>query len=164
MYKASVHLDQTRIKPQRTASYKNLIPRWILRVFATGLIVAIIGGSFLPGKEKHRLGTQQLPRTGKSTLSGKHRLYHFLSFGLAALTLLLLARGTREEIRNACLIFALGCLIEVTQSLIPKRQALEWWDIRDDLYAISGMFILIQISNQFTHMSEDVELSPSLPE
>jgi hypothetical protein len=76
-------------------------------------------------------------------------VYHFVSFGLTALVLLLLARGVRDEMKKAAWVFALGCLIESTQCLISSKHVMEWWDVRDDLYAVGGMFIVIQFANHF---------------
>jgi hypothetical protein len=144
-----MHFKEGSISRRRLYSYKELIPKKILRVLAAILIAAIIVGSFLPGKEKVWIGTQQSKRAGSksSSISKKHRLYHFGSFGFAALTLLLLARGVREEIKHAVFIFILGCLIEIIQCLSSRRHILEWWDIRDDLYAIVAIFCLIQLAN-----------------
>ena len=44
-------------------------------------------------------------------------------------------------------IFGLGCAIEVAQYLLGFSKVLEWWDGRDDFYAVAAVFVLIQAAN-----------------
>ena len=126
--------------------YKRLIPRRILLVLATLLVVGTVVGSFLPGNAKERLGTQPTQRSSAHGDWG-HRAYHFATFGSTALAILLLMYGFRAEVEGGLSVFALGCGIEVTQYALGYSKVLEWWDVRDDFYAVAVVFVLIQVAN-----------------
>ena len=111
------------------------------------LIIGTLIGSFLPGPTKARLGTHPYAPTDNHVQVG-HRLCHFAAFGSIALVYSLLASGIRGEVKVALSTFALGCLIESTQNLIGFSDVFEWWDVRDNFYAVAGVFVLMQIANR----------------
>lgn len=76
-----------------------------------------------------------------------HRAYHFATFGTTALATLLLTYGFRAEVKGGLAIFGLGCAIEVTQYAVGFSKVLEWWDVRDDSYAVTAVFLLVQVAN-----------------
>ena len=115
-------------------------------VVATILVIGTVVGSFLPGSAKERLGTQPVQRTGAHA-DWQHRAYHFATFGTTALAVLLLMYGVRAEVKGAVAIFGLGCAIEVTQYALGFSRVLEWWDVRDDFYAVATVFVLVQVAN-----------------
>jgi hypothetical protein len=127
-------------------SYKRRIPRSKLRVLSIVLIACTILGSFLPGEWKLLLGTEPFdPNTG--IVGSMHRLFHFATFGTTALSLLLLGRNLLEEVNAVAFTAALGLGIEVTQHLIGFSLVLEWWDVRDDFFAITAAFLAVQMAN-----------------
>jgi hypothetical protein len=126
--------------------YKRVIPRHFLMVAGLVLVIGTLIGSFLPGSAKGRIGTHPYePRNGQ--VHREHRWYHFATFGSIALIYLLLAKGIRQEVRAALSVFALGCSIEGTQRWTGFSEVMEWWDVRDDLYAVLSAFILVQVAN-----------------
>lgn len=126
--------------------YKRIIPRRILLVLATVLVIGTVVGSFLPGSTKERLGTQPTQQSSAHSDWG-HRAYHFATFGTTALAILLLMYGIRAEVKGGLAIFGLGCAIEVTQYALGFSKVLEWWDVRDDFYAVAAVFLLVQVAN-----------------
>jgi hypothetical protein len=112
-------------------------------------VIGTIIGSFLPGSEKVRLGTQPF-RAVPHHIAFQHRMAHFAAFGSLALVMLLLAIDFRDEVKGAASVFALGCVIESTQYFIGFSDSLEWWDVRDDLYAAAAAFIFVQLANVVT--------------
>ncbi len=116
-------------------------------MLANLLLLSLIVGSFLPSKQKLMIGAQHHGRVETRAVDPIHRLYHFASFGLTAAAFLLLATSTKSEAVTATLIFGLGCLIETTQCLLAKPHLLEWWDIRDDFYAVAAAFALTEVAN-----------------
>lgn len=127
-------------------SYKQVIPRRVLIVLATVLVMGTVVGSFLPGSAKERIGTQPRQQSGAHSEWG-HRTYHFATFGATALAILLLMYGIRAEVKGGLAIFGLGCAIEVTQYALGLSKVLEWWDVRDDFYAVATVFVLVQMAN-----------------
>jgi hypothetical protein len=135
----------------QTPRYKQALPRRFLSVLGYLLVVTIVIGSFLPGRTKKLLGTEPYsPVNGHTNV--QHRLFHFGSFGATALVFLLLANDRRGEVRAAALVFLLGCIIEPVQWLTGLSAVFEWWDVRDDLYAVAGAFLLIQLMNTLAHV------------
>ena len=76
---------------------------------------------------------------------GFHRGVHWLAFAGATLLLLAVSRNRRQEIRSAIAVFLLGLSLEFLQHLI-YRNAMEWWDVRDDTLAILAAFALYQLT------------------
>jgi hypothetical protein len=114
---------------------------WIAAVWISCLIV----GSLLPYRTKLALGTRPAhaanPRAPVVTL--KHRAIHWLSFGGAALLLLLLARNRHQEIAAVAATIALGCFIEFAQHVM-YRNDIEWWDMRHDTYGALAALVLLR--------------------
>jgi len=137
---------QTVQNPRKAPRYKRMIPRRILFVLATVLVMGTVVGSFLPGSAKERLGTQPVQQTSAHA-DWQHRAYHFATFGTTTLTILLLMYGFRAEVKGGIAIFALGCAIEATQYALGFSKVLEWWDVRDDFYAVATAFVLVQAAN-----------------
>jgi hypothetical protein len=131
---------------QQVPRYKRIIPRRILVVLASILVIGTVAGSFLPGSTKERLGTQPTQQSSAHSDWG-HRAYHFATFGTTALAILLLMSGFRAEVKGGLSVFALGCAIEVTQYALGFSTVLEWWDVRDDFYAVAAVFVLVQAAN-----------------
>jgi hypothetical protein len=154
-----VHIKQRASGWTGIPVFKRFMPRKILRWAANLLLAGLIVGSFLPSKEKVRLGTQHHRKGQSASVDAKHRLYHLGSFGLTTLAFLLLARGIHSEIKCATWMMALGCLIESTQCLMAQPHLVEWWDIRDDFYAIAGTFLLVQIANAASRHTPAVSVS-----
>jgi hypothetical protein len=126
--------------------YKDFLPRRFLKLLAAFLIVATSVGSFLPRPVKSTLGTDPINPT--STHIGiAHRIYHFSTFGSIAFTLLLLASGTLEEIQAVLFASTLAWVIEITQRLADPFGVFEWWDVRDDLWAITLATFSIALIN-----------------
>ena len=73
---------------------------------------------------------------------GLHREIHWLAFAVATFLLLLLCRNRRQEIESAIGVFVLGLSLEYLQHLI-YRNPMEWWDVRDDSFAIFAAFALL---------------------
>lgn len=119
-------------------------------ILAIVLVTGTIVGSFLPGPVKVQLHTQPSHPSFAAHVSTAHRAYHFATFGLIALVLALLGRDVRQEVNAALFASALGCAIEITQSMIGFASIFEWWDVRDDLYAATGAFLVVQIANFFS--------------
>lgn len=141
----SLHLnDNTRL-----GTYKTILSRRVLKLLAAFLILSAIAGSFLPGEIKVLLGTEPYdPTTGYVGVA--HRVYHFATFGSTALVLMMLAQTLWEEAVAAAFAFGLGLLIETVQHVIGFSLVFEWWDVRDDLYAVTIAFVLTQGLNLLT--------------
>ena len=131
--------------------YKQVIPREVLFWLGILLIAGTTIGSFLPGIMKLWLGTHPY-EPGQAHVETAHRIYHFATFGCIALVYLLLAEGILAEAKVSLLVFAMGFIIECAQRLTGLAALLEWWDIRDDLYAVLGVFVLIQTANKWLPM------------
>jgi hypothetical protein len=130
-------------------SYKRVIPRGWLQTASVVLVLATIVGSFLPSSDKLLLGTEPFdPRQHLATHVGMlHRSYHLAAFALIAGAPLLLARNLKDEFKALLFVIGLGCAIETAQHLIGFSLVFEWWDLRDDVYAATGAFTLVQIAN-----------------
>lgn len=144
-------IQQPRVRP-----YKRVVSRHSLLVIGTILIIGTLIGSFLPGPTKARLGIHPYAPTDNHVQMG-HRLCHFAAFGSIALVYSLLASGIRGEVKVGLSVFALGCLIESTQNLIGLSDVFEWWDVRDNLYAVAGVFVFVQIANRICSRATESE-------
>jgi hypothetical protein len=107
------------------------------------IVLLVLVGSFLPLDQKVRLGTKPAHRRG-TIVSPQHRIFHFGSFGFATIAFVTFALGKRRRMTAAVIVGLSGLLIESAQALISKR-AIEWWDVRDDCYAVIGGFLLFQM-------------------
>lgn len=128
------------------STYKQIVPRPLLQILANVCLIMLIIGSFLPSKAKVWIGTQH-PGDLVGTVSMQHRLFHIAAFGLTTLGFLLLERSRKGEVILSMLMCVLGCAIESMQSLLSQFRFFEWWDIRDDFYAVVAAFALIQMAN-----------------
>jgi hypothetical protein len=127
------------------ACYKRFLPRRSLKGLATFFIIGTTIGSFLSNRVKSQFGTDPVP--AMSTQIGlAHRAYHFSCFGSIALTLLLLANTSQEEILALLFTAVLGGTIEITQYAAGMAAVFEWWDMRDDLWAITSTLGLIKFA------------------
>lgn len=81
----------------------------------------------------------------------RHRIVHWVSFGGLAFVLALLGRNTKQRVLASATAAGLGVVIEYLQCVIYLN-ALETWDIRDDLCAslvgLTGALCLIHISGR----------------
>jgi len=89
------------------------------------------------------VGSLQPARPG--LVVGLHRELHWLAFAGAAILLLALSRNRGEETRSAIAVFLLGLSLEYLQHLMYLRP-FEWWDVRDDAFAVFAAFTLYQFS------------------
>ncbi len=104
---------------------------WTLAVIAVSLMpidLRVVSGT----EPDHRV--QGVPVYIKPP---RHRLAHFVMFGVAAVMYLGLARRSREALWAAVGALALGIGIELAQVPIFGLRELEWWDIRDDAIGVA---------------------------
>jgi hypothetical protein len=142
-------------------TYKTILSQRVLKLLAGVLILSTIIGSFLPGEIKMLLGTQAYDPMLEDialaqhlhpmkAISLAHRGYHFATFGSTTFVLMMLAQTLWGETAAVAFTFGLGLLIEIVQRLIGFSSVFEWWDVRDDLYAVTIAFVLTQGLNRFT--------------
>ena len=74
-----------------------------------------------------------------------HREIHWLAFGGAACLLLLGSRNRRQEIRSVIATCLLGLSLEYLQHL-TYRIPVEWYDVRDDAFAILAALALYRLA------------------
>lgn len=117
--------------------------RPMLRRIAPFWVMGVVIGSFLPGSWKRDLGTH--PYTPLHAVSFQHRAVHFVTFGLTALLFLALAQGRRGRAKAVAGAILLGLAIEAGQYAVGLSAVLEWWDIRDDLFAIAGAAVVFGV-------------------
>ncbi|MBV9269355.1 MAG: hypothetical protein JO061_24515 [Acidobacteriaceae bacterium] len=135
--------------PGRVPRYKSLIPKRWLEMIAPVWILCLILGSFLPGPTKQRLGTLN-PEAHHHIIHviWRHRIAHLVAFGSTALLLMMLADTRRGEFSAATSVFLLGLLIECVQPVVYGT-VFEYWDLRDDFYAVSAAFAGVQIARDY---------------
>ena len=117
--------------------------RPILRRIAPFWVCGLVIGSFLPGSWKRELGTQ--PYTPFHAVSFQHRVVHVATFGLTALLFLALAEGRRGQVKAVAGAVLLGLAIEAGQHAVGLSAVLEWWDLRDDFWAVAGAAVVFGI-------------------
>jgi hypothetical protein len=141
--------ERDTVERAHVPGWKLKFPRRVLRVVAPFWVIGLIVGSFLPGTLKDRLGTTAQPQSGHVVrqVALKHRMFHLASFGSTALILLVIAGNAREERKGAAFVLLLGCAIETLQCWQSNGVLFEWWDVRDDFYAVAAVFIMAQILN-----------------
>jgi hypothetical protein len=74
-----------------------------------------------------------------------HRELHWLAFAMAAFLLFALSRSRRQAICGAIAAFTFGLCLEFLQHLI-YRNPMEWWDVRDDAFAVLGAFAIYRLT------------------
>jgi hypothetical protein len=89
------------------------------------------------------VGSLQPARPG--AVVSVHREIHWLGFACPTFFLLLLSRNRRQEIRILIGVFLLGLSLEYLQHLF-YRNPMEWWDVRDDAFAILAAFALYRLA------------------
>jgi hypothetical protein len=124
------------------------MPRTHLIRIAPLWVLCLIAGSVLPGPAKAVLGTSAhlVMVNGdpqQATIQFRHRVYHFFSFGSTAFLLLLIARTRTQRLCVCLATIALGLAIEYAQHWISQAPV-EWWDVRDDAYAVFAVWLLGQ--------------------
>ena len=77
--------------------------------------------------------------------SFRHQILHVMVFGATGLLFLALARGRREEFNATAAVVALATAIEISQFLIYRLPAFEWWDVREDSIGAAIAVVLHQI-------------------
>jgi hypothetical protein len=113
----------------------------VVSLWFTGLFITAL----LPGEAKVRMGT--IPRTGPSHSSHvppAHRIAHFLGFGTSAALLILLAEDEFAPWRAGSPAFLAGLVIECVQAVIYQGY-FEWWDLRDDAYAVTAVVLTWEV-------------------
>ena len=73
-----------------------------------------------------------------------HRDIHFLGFGGPTFLLLLLSANLLGEIRVFLAMVFLGLSLECLQHLM-YHNVMEWWDVRDDIFAILAAWALYRV-------------------
>src|SRR4051812_17526476 len=107
-----------------------------LRWLAVLWIAGVIAGSVMPTRLKLAFGTTMESRPDYPPPNFSHRVYHFVSFGVAAMLLLLLATNLPQKLRASASVILLGVAIELTQHFILLNPYFEWWDVRDDTISV----------------------------
>ena len=97
-----------------------------IRLIAQVSLLLLVIGSLQPGRP--------------GPLHAIHREIHYAAFGGTTLLLLLLCRTRLEEVRVVVAACFLGLSLEYLQHLIYHNPA-EWWDVRDDAFAILAAFV-----------------------
>lgn len=121
-------------------------PRRVYALIAPIWIICLIVGSLLPYEAKVAMGTRPGYPVNPHlrVVSIQHRLFHWVSFGGTAVLLMLLARNRYQDVAAAAGTIALGCTIEYAQHAI-YRGVIEYWDMRDDTYAVLAAFAVLQV-------------------
>jgi hypothetical protein len=120
--------------------------RIALRWLATIWILALIGGSLMPGQAKLVLGTTTSRPVGDRPPNLEHRVVHCVGFGIAELLLLLLTTNRRQEVYRVIGVISLGFGLELTQHFILSGRYFEWWDLRDDAIGIFAALLIVDIT------------------
>jgi len=81
-------------------------------------------------------------------IAGLHRGIHLLAFGVGAFLLFSLSRTWRQQALSALATCSLGLLLEYLQHMI-YRNPMEWWDVRDDTFAVVLAFLVMHIALMF---------------
>ncbi len=110
--------------------------RTFIRRFAQVWFLLVVVGSLQPARPVMLVGLH-----GASL----HRHIHWLAFAGATSLLLLLSRNRRQEIQGVVATFLLGLSLEYLQHFI-YRNAMEWYDVRDDALAILAAFTLYRLA------------------
>ena len=108
-----------------------MLTRQALRLVAIVWIVCLIAVSLQPYR----------PAGESDTI--RHRVFHVLSFGAAALMLLALGTDAKRESIAGLSVLCLAVAIETSQFLLYKNP-FEWWDVRDDTIGILIAAVLIR--------------------
>lgn len=117
-----------------------MFSRHFLIRFSVLWIVLITVGSFLPTRAKVALGTTTDSRNAvtQHRVKAEHRLAHFGAFGIAALSLAVVAETLPQRVGALTGVLALALAIELLQKAM-NGGPIEYWDVRDDtLAAIAG--------------------------
>ena len=72
-----------------------------------------------------------------------HRAAHVFTFGVAALALLVVSDGRKQQWTAALGVFGLAVAIETAQHLMYKN-VFEWWDVRDDVIGVLVAVLIIR--------------------
>ncbi len=138
----------TRESALRTSYTGMVIPRTFLIRLAPWWILLVLIGSFLPGKSKEVIGTINPSKVAsKGGVALKHRSAHFLTFGLTALLFVMIAETASEQLWAGLAVAGLGFLVECSQYAFLGLDALEWWDVRDDMIAAIATLVIAQWLN-----------------
>jgi len=111
------------------------LKREIILRTAQAWILLLIVGSLQPVR----------PRPVLVSVVSLHRLIHWLAFSGASLLLLYLCRTRAQEIRSVLSVFFLGLFLEYAQHLI-YHNPIEWWDVRDDAFAILAALVIYRFT------------------
>jgi hypothetical protein len=133
----------TRLRPAK-ARLKSR-PRRALAIIALVWVLCVVGASLFANRAKHVVSTGvQITLSKNSSPSVvvplRHRILHFLSFGLLAL-LLMLAGDMNSRLLVIFAVAALGLGIEFAQHCIFGNN-FEWWDVRDDSLGAIAAFLI----------------------
>ena len=104
------------------------------------VIPALIVGSFMPTTAKVWLGT---------TLQYVHGAVHMAAFGVMAWLLISLAGTWRNRILAALAVCIFAWMIE-TGELLIYRNAMEWLDVRDDIFGVLAALIVTRAKGSRT--------------
>ena len=113
---------------------RRVVPFWV-----AGVVI----GSFLPGPWKLAIGTR--PFMKAHPLDPRHRVLHFVTFGVTAVLFMLLRDRVQDRARAAVAALLLGCAIEVLQFVTGLASVFEWWDLRDDLCGVAVAFVAVEV-------------------
>ncbi len=118
--------------------------RSFYRLIAPYCLLVLILGSFLPYSMKRDMGTSVVFPSSQhqEQVPLRHRLVHYLSFGITAAVLILAARNRTHRILGVMTVIVLSFAIEYGQSLVG-RVGVEWWDVRDDTAAACAVFVVL---------------------
>jgi VanZ family protein len=97
-------------------------------------VIALVVLSLQPGRIETARGR-----------SFRHQILHVSVFGATGLLFLALARNRREELNAVAAVVALATAIEVSQFLIYRLPAFEWWDVREDSIGAVVALVVHQI-------------------
>ncbi len=107
----------------------------------------VIAGSLLPGKQKEAIGTfTPYAAAAQGNIRWQHEVFHVTAFGGMALVLGLAAPDSRRRHAGVLLAAAIGVSLELMQTRLTQM-GVEWWDVRDDLIAVSIAALLLGTSS-----------------
>jgi hypothetical protein len=113
----------------------------MLIALASVWVVCLVVASFMPARDKRKLGTLASEHEPPSHTTLIHRLGHMSGFGVAALLFMLLAKADGYDAwRAAMTALLLGLTLEIIEPGVLESM-FEWWDIRDDAIGIAVALI-----------------------
>jgi hypothetical protein len=144
-----VQVRQSIAPLRRREPRLKLTPRTTLAVLALAWALCLVSASLFANRAKHAVSTGVQISVSKHSsprvvIPPRHRILHFLSFGLLALLLVLPAPDVNSRLLVTLAVAALGLGIECAQHCIFGNN-FEWWDVRDDSLGAIGAFFITSL-------------------